>query len=53
MTYRLRMILRKWYILVFDEAGNRIDNQCGGPYETIGEAEEYAVTLGYRDGDRG
>lgn len=49
MTYRLRMILGKWCVLEYNADGT---HAATVEHDKIAEAQAYAASTGYRDGDR-
>lgn len=51
-TYRLRMILRQWHVLVFDANDTRLDDACSPPFDDIKDARAYAAMTGLVDADR-
>jgi len=53
MTYRIRMLYRKWVVLVFDQQGNRLDSLISEPFDNHADAQAWADQTGYINGDTG
>ena len=53
MTYRIRMIYRKWVVLVFDQIGTRLDALASDPFDNYADAQAWANATGYLNADTG